>query len=421
MSYAVITWADSDNNNYKVRIPGISEDFTFPAQHITYRDLRIGQTVELIDINNWPPYKASQIGNLRVRERENLPSLARWFPASEMKAASHLSNLAYGFIYSSERNPRWQLECPLYRKGIVQTIHDGVYMTVAVELGGFTPDTRCATEYYSCGTGVFAVGDNVVVKFKNNALTQPTVIGFWDDPEDCVFENWSGGQVQELCYNRRWDFNQWFPGASSYTNQSCDSSGMGYYIDGSEELSLHVYGRPQVGFQVMTLGFLAWYAQNPVSLAWEYDRTYPGEAYLEFRFPTLYFWDSDVGRPDSYVQLTILKWDPETEQGGDEWTDFVILAHEDATQEAVDFWGNDVRELYDIDGVWKLDLRDYGWEKGDRIAGVTIDFEVAPDEHLFYNCDYIDIYPIEVSSSSSSSSKSSSSLSLSSSSSFSSA
>ncbi|KKL87991.1 hypothetical protein LCGC14_1929190, partial [marine sediment metagenome] len=132
-------------------------------------------------------------------------------------------------------------------------------------------------------------------------------------------------------------------------------------------------------------------------------------------------WDSDVGRPDSYVQLTILKWDPETEQGGDEWTDFVILAHEDATQEAVDFWGNDVRELYDIDGVWKLDLRDYGWEKGDRIAGVTIDFEVAPDEHLFYNCDYIDIYPIEVSSSSSSSSKSSSSLSLSSSSSFSSA
>jgi hypothetical protein len=103
-----------------------------------------------------------------------------------------------------------------------------------------------------------------------------------------------------------------------------------------------------------------------------------------------------------------LKWDFETEQGGDEWTDFVILAHDDATQEAVDSWGNDARELYDIDGVWKLDLRDYGWEKGDRVAGVTIDFEIAPDEHLFYNCDYIDIYPFEVSSSSSSKSSSSS-------------
>ncbi|KKK90314.1 hypothetical protein LCGC14_2724270, partial [marine sediment metagenome] len=55
------------------------------------------------------------------------------------------------------------------------------------------------------------------------------------------------------------------------------------------------------------------------------------------------------------------------------------------------------------------------------VAGVTIDFEVAPDEHLFWNCDYIDIYPIEVSSSSSSLSLSSSSSSLSSSSSSSSA
>ncbi len=190
MSWAVITKADYDNNSYKVSIPGISPDFQYPAQCITYRELRVNQTVELIDINNWPPYKALQIGNLRVRDR-SYGGYSRWYKPSEIYP-KYPANLAYGFIYSSGRNRRWQEECPLYRKGIVQSIQSHVYMTVRVEDYGFYPDRKCPTDYYSCGTEVFSVDDEVVIRFHKNTLSKPTVIGFWDDPQPCLWEGWDG-------------------------------------------------------------------------------------------------------------------------------------------------------------------------------------------------------------------------------------
>ncbi len=147
MSYAKVTQADPDNNAYSVNIPGIDSFFEFSAQNITYRELVVGQTVELIDINNWPPFKSMQLGNLRLRERD-VRSNARFHNPSELYSKSPAS-LAYGFIYASERNRRWQEECPLYRKGIVQIIHNPVDMTVRIEDYGFYPDLRCPTDYFS--------------------------------------------------------------------------------------------------------------------------------------------------------------------------------------------------------------------------------------------------------------------------------
>ncbi len=67
--------------------------------------------------------------------------------------------------------------------------------------------------------------------------------------------------------------------------------------------------------------------------------------------------------------------------------------------------------------MWHINLQDYGWNEGDKIFGMGIDWAMHENDHLYYQCDWIDMKLYSSSSSSSSLSSSSSSKSSSSSSS----
>jgi hypothetical protein len=188
MSRAVIT-AKPDENEYIVKIAGYEQ--TFAAQCVTFDILTVGTEVETVDIDNQPPHKAMNFGPLRL-----LPNTGEYTYEPEVKWHSYeefeknLATLAKSFIYSSELNPRWQIECPMYRRGQVDEIIDDKYMMVRVTSmqlaeGLYGTGMRCRTDYMTCDTLTFSVGDQVVIKFEDSCVEKPVVVGFWNTPKGC--------------------------------------------------------------------------------------------------------------------------------------------------------------------------------------------------------------------------------------------
>lgn len=189
MSRAVITYADPANNEYNIRIPGYS--IAFRAQCVTMDELEVGDEVMMADIDNLPPHEAKTKGFIRIlpsRGNYTYSIDSRWYKASEIKALGHQASLMYSYIYSSDMNPSWQKERPLYRKGTIRTIHDAKYVDVEITYpwrGGVTETKRCRVDYMTCDTVAFAVGDVVLVKFVNSDPRRPYVVGKWNDPSIC--------------------------------------------------------------------------------------------------------------------------------------------------------------------------------------------------------------------------------------------
>ena len=189
MSRAVINSVLGDNS-YLLSIPGY--DTTFPAQCITQDELTQNQEVEVVDIDNLPPHKALQYGKLRCMPNQGEYTYTperTWLGHEDMKDF-YPATLARSFFYSSEKNPRWQESCPLYRRGTVTEVIDEKYMRVKVWSspifeGASLVGIKCRTDYMSCDTAAFSEDDDVVVKFEDSCPEKPVVVGFWDDPPGC--------------------------------------------------------------------------------------------------------------------------------------------------------------------------------------------------------------------------------------------
>jgi len=189
MSRAVINSVLGDNS-YLLSIPGY--DTTFPAQCITQDELTQNQEVEVVDIDNLPPHKALQYGKLRCMPNQGEYTYTperTWLGHEDMKDF-YPATLARSFFYSSEKNPRWQESCPLYRRGTVTEVIDEKYMRVKVWSspifeGASLVGIKCRTDYMSCDTSAFSEDDDVVVKFEDSCPEKPVVVGFWDNPQSC--------------------------------------------------------------------------------------------------------------------------------------------------------------------------------------------------------------------------------------------
>jgi hypothetical protein len=128
-----------------------------------------------------------------------------WKTADELWADNAKASLAYAFMFSSEKNPRWQDEYPLYNIGTVTEIIDEKYMWVMCRND---VQRRCRTDYMACDTDAFAVDDQVAVKFEDCDKNKPVVVGFWNDPKSCCFkEKW----YQSLTEYYNWvEIYMWF-------------------------------------------------------------------------------------------------------------------------------------------------------------------------------------------------------------------
>lgn len=192
----MIKSADPDNNMYMIEIPGITKDrslVSIPAQCITKDALEAGTEVNIVDINNQSPEKALGFdGSIRL-----LPNTGNftyttdktWKSFDEIYRDSP-NSAVYGFLYSSIRNQRWQKECPLYTFGIVTEIVDKDTLKVAAQMPHMKkyqwPTLTCRTDYMTCNTAAFSVGDIAVVKFEESDINKPVCVGFWKDPQDCL-------------------------------------------------------------------------------------------------------------------------------------------------------------------------------------------------------------------------------------------
>jgi len=184
---------DAENNNYIVNVPDIGET---SAQCVTKDEILLGTEVRIADIDNEPPVVNKGHGNLRFlpnthtgQEEENIPvytysTNSVWKKPKELWETNNKHQLVKGYILSSERNRRWQKEYPLYKKGKVASITDAEYMEVEI----YGDSTRsCKAQYMQCDTAAFEADDIVVVFYEYGSYERPVVVGFWDEPVDCLY------------------------------------------------------------------------------------------------------------------------------------------------------------------------------------------------------------------------------------------
>jgi len=186
MSKAKIKTADAENNSYTVDVPGYGTGL--PAQGVTKDELSSGSDVNIVDHYNKSPDDALTWGNIRLLPNtgEYIYSTDKiWKTADELWTMDCPASLAYGFMFSSERNKKWQDGCPLYKIGTVTEIVDEKYMNVRISDIG---TLKCRTDYMTCDTVAFAEKDVVVVKFEDSDRNKPVVVGFWDEPKSCGFQ-----------------------------------------------------------------------------------------------------------------------------------------------------------------------------------------------------------------------------------------
>ena len=105
-----------------------------------------------------------------------------------------------GLYWNLSLLPGWQKWKPTYRIATVTSL-DVVNNTADITLRAVTSDktpkgrtinlnarpayAAVPVTYMTCNARAFAVGDNVLVKFRNQDLTDPVVIGFEDHPRPC--------------------------------------------------------------------------------------------------------------------------------------------------------------------------------------------------------------------------------------------
>jgi len=235
-----------------------------------------------------------------------------------------------------------------------------------------------------------------------------------------------------FCANHYWGFSRRIPSPPPHDNfeyHFCQAvlgqdPDMGYELIDNGVLNFHDYGRQ--GFSgwsggsfyedTLTGGSASWYAQEYIVDEWVDNKDLCPEAeYLDIQFNSLYFLESHPAN-DTWFAVVLYRWNPPDHP---DWMRFILASSSGISQVWIDFYGKDLRGA-DEQLMWHINLQDYGWNEGDKIYGMSLDWVMNEGDELFYQCDWIDMKMYSSSSSSSSVSSSSSSLSSSSSSSISS-
>jgi len=108
--------------------------------------------------------------------------------------------------YNLAMLPGWQCWMPVYRIGEITAINrDENTCSLTVEtarssqqqivVSGWPSLENVTIEYMSCNHAAFAVGDRVVIEYRNRSAggeETPVVIGFESEPKPCEWEGWNG-------------------------------------------------------------------------------------------------------------------------------------------------------------------------------------------------------------------------------------
>jgi hypothetical protein len=121
-------------------------------------------------------------------------------------------------FYSIAMLPGWQKWKPTYRYATITLMQSGNLANVTLEE---TPSTQqglkinqtdtlenVPIEYMSCDSAAFSNGDSVLVKFEGQSWDAPKIIGFKDNPKDCLGYVYITGKLPDTgTYCIVWDMN----------------------------------------------------------------------------------------------------------------------------------------------------------------------------------------------------------------------
>jgi hypothetical protein len=105
--------------------------------------------------------------------------------------------------------PAWQKWMPTYRWGTASNVNETAN-TMDVELGSATSSAQglnvnqssnlksVTVQYMTCNAGAFEDGDRVIVQFSNQLFDSPVVIGFLENPRQCIA--WPTSIIMDLWY-----------------------------------------------------------------------------------------------------------------------------------------------------------------------------------------------------------------------------
>jgi hypothetical protein len=187
MSKAKITDVNTEDNIYTISIAGWG---SFEAQCVTGDIFEVDDAVEIVDIDNLPPDQTRVKGRIRlmpVRGGYAYTPTCLWYSVEAMRSRDKVATLTKNFIFSNKQNPRWQRECPIYRKGWIVGFEGNKYAEVRISKPwkGTFDTLRCRIDYMTCDGDAFSTGDEVVVKFLESDERRGVVVGFWEEPGLC--------------------------------------------------------------------------------------------------------------------------------------------------------------------------------------------------------------------------------------------
>lgn len=191
--------------------------------------------------------KRHEIANLTVSKQVVTTTIARLnqeIAVWSARAASDSPDYGDGYMldraltspaqayFNAAIFPGWQKWMPTYRWGVASNVNEetntmNVALAAAVssaqrlDVNKEFSITAAPVQYMTCNAGAFEDGDRVIVKFDGLSFESPSVIGFLDNPRECLpwptivmdlwFENFPGPSQG----TRKWaNVTAWFEGGS---------------------------------------------------------------------------------------------------------------------------------------------------------------------------------------------------------------
>ena len=156
------------------------------AQGATLDPIEQGDVVEVVDMDNLPPWEYKESDRARLlpaRGEYTYQPAKRWYGANELIALQKVASLAMCWFYIEN----WRKNCPLYRRATITRVESVKYVYVNINRPhlGDTIEKRCRVDYMTCDATNMVPGDEVIVKFINSDIRRGVVVGFWNSPRVC--------------------------------------------------------------------------------------------------------------------------------------------------------------------------------------------------------------------------------------------
>ncbi|MEJ1390062.1 MAG: hypothetical protein RPU34_04080 [Candidatus Sedimenticola sp. (ex Thyasira tokunagai)] len=175
-----------------------SKDIADKTATIWCADLSDGETgrreiTSAIDVGTIELFDGDEV--LHTIIRPGFTADPTYNPAADGAVGGVANNPAAGWFYNAAINPGWQQHMPKHRAGTITAFNNTDHTATVVldevrigKTGKAAPSQTLSSvpvTYMDCDHWAFDINDRVVVEFNGQKISDPSVIGFIDNPKYC--------------------------------------------------------------------------------------------------------------------------------------------------------------------------------------------------------------------------------------------